>query len=82
MEETIVDPKSTDVEEDILDLLADALVMLPDRERLVMNLRYGFEDGQARTQKEVAYLLGVSSARVAALDRQAQRRLRKLLCVA
>ena len=82
MEESIVDPKSTDAEEDIRDLLADALVMLPDRERLVMNLRYGFEDGQARTQKEVAYLLGVSAARVAALDRQAQRRLRKLLCVA
>jgi RNA polymerase primary sigma factor len=82
MEETIVDPKSTDVEEDIGDLLADALVMLPDRERLVIYLRYGFEDGQARTQKEVAYLLSVSAARVAALDLQAQRLLRKLLCVA
>jgi RNA polymerase sigma factor (sigma-70 family) len=82
MEETIVDPTSTDVEEDICDLLADALVMLPERERLVINLRYGFEDGQSRTQKEVAYLLGVSAARVAALDRQAQRRLRQLLSVA
>jgi RNA polymerase sigma factor (sigma-70 family) len=82
MEEEIVDPTSTDVEEDIGDLLADALVMLPERERLVINLRYGFEDGQSRTQKEVAYLLGVSTARVAALDRQAQRRLRRLLCVA
>jgi hypothetical protein len=30
----------------------------------------------------VAYMLGVSAARVAALDRQAQRRLRKLLSVA
>jgi RNA polymerase primary sigma factor len=82
MEETIVDPTSTAVDEDIRDLLADALVMLPDRERLVIHLRYGFEDGQSRTQKEVASLLGVSAARVAALDRQAQRRLRKLLSAA
>ena len=82
MEETIVDPTSLDEDEDIQDLLADALVMLPERERLVIHLRYGFEDGQSRTQKEVAYLLGVSAARVAALDRQAQRRLRTLLSVA
>lgn len=82
MEETIIDPSSIDVEEDMHDMLADALVMLPDRERLVIHLRYGFEDGQPRTQKEVAYLLGVSAARVAALDRQAQKRLRKFLSVA
>jgi RNA polymerase primary sigma factor len=82
LEDVIVDPKSSDADEDIRDLLADALVMLSDRERIVINLRYGFEDGQVRTQKEVAYLLGVSASRVAALDRRAQMRLRKLLCVA
>lgn len=83
LEETIVDPRSPDeADEDIRDLLADALVMLPDRERLVITLRYGFEDGQARTQREVAYLLGVSTARVAELDRRAQRRLRQLMRVA
>jgi len=83
LEDTIVDPLSlADSDEDLRDLLADALVMLPDRERIVINLRYGFEDGQARTQKEVAYLLGVSAARVAQLDRRAQMRLRKLLCAA
>ncbi len=82
MEEEIVDPGSIDEDEDIRDLLADALVLLPERERLVIHLRYGFEDGQSLTQKEVAYMLGVSASRVAALDRQAQRRLRTLLSVA
>ncbi len=83
LEDTIEDPRSlADSDEDLRDLLTDALVMLPDRERLVINLRYGFEDGQARTQREVAYLLGVSAARVAQLDRRAQMRLRKLLCAA
>jgi RNA polymerase primary sigma factor len=83
LEDTIVDPRTSDnAGEDLRDLLADALVMLPDRERIVVNLRYGFEDGQAHTLKEVAYLLGVSTARVAQLDRRAQVRLRKMLCVA
>lgn len=83
LEETIVDPHSShDADENLHDMLVDALVMLPDRERLVVNLRYGVEDGQARTQKEVASLLGVSAARVAELDRRAQRRLRQLMCVA
>lgn len=83
LEDTIVDPRtSDDAGENLRDLLEDALVLLPDRERLVVNLRYGFEDGQAHTLKEVAYLLGVSTARVAALDRRAQVRLRKMLCVA
>ena len=82
LEDTIADPASFDAGEDLRDLLADALVMLPDRERIVVNLRYGFEDGQAHTQKEVAYLLGVSTSRVAQLDRRAQVRLRKLLCAA
>jgi len=83
LEDTIADAESLDVaDEDMRDLLADALVMLPERERIVINLRYGFEDGLARTQKEVAYLLGVSASRVAALDRRAQMRLRRLLRVA
>ncbi|HLL78875.1 MAG TPA: sigma-70 family RNA polymerase sigma factor [Ktedonobacteraceae bacterium] len=83
LEETIVDPRTLeDADEDLHDLLMDALVLLPERERLIVNLRYGFEDGQARTQREVAYLLGVSTTRVAELDRRAQRRLRQLMRVA
>lgn len=83
LEDTIVDPRTSgDAGEDLRDLLGDALVMLPERERLVVNLRYGFEDGQAHTLKEVAYLLGVSTSRIAALDRRAQVRLRKMLCAA
>lgn len=83
LEDTIVDPCTTeDANEELRDLLAEVLVMLPDREHIVINLRYGFEDGQARTQREVAYLLGVSTSRVAELDRRAQRRLRQLMRIA
>jgi RNA polymerase sigma factor (sigma-70 family) len=83
LEDAIVDPcESNNDDEDLRDLLRDALVMLPDRERFVINLRYGFDDGRVYSLKEVAYLLGVSTARVAGLHRRAQVRLRKMLCVA
>ena len=81
LEDRVVDPAvSALAESDLHDLLKDALELLPERERVIVNLRYGFEDGQAHTQKEVAYLLGVTVSTVAALDRRAQSRLRKLLC--
>jgi RNA polymerase primary sigma factor len=83
LEEIIADPATAmfdNADEALHDLLEDALVLLPERERVVVNLRFGFEDGQARTQREVAYLLGVTASTVAAVDRRAQSRLRKMLC--
>jgi len=83
LEDVIADPgMAVTSDEELRDLLKDALAMLPDRERLIINLRYGFEDGLAHTQKEVAYLLGVTIKTVSNVDRQAQLRLRKLLCAA
>jgi len=57
----------------------DALASLPERERVVIHLRYGFHDGRPYTQKEVAGLLGVACSTVAALDRRAHMRLRRAL---
>ena len=80
LEETIADPDTiSPTDDDIRDLLQDALVMLPERERLIINLRYGFEDGQERTQREVAAFLNVALSTVTALDRRAQMRLRHYL---
>ncbi len=57
----------------------DALASLPERERVVIHLRYGFHDGHAYTQKEVAGLLGIACSTVASLDRRAHMRLREAL---
>ncbi len=57
----------------------DAPASLPERERVVIHLRYGFHDGRPYTQKEVAGLLGVACSTVAALDRRAHMRLRRAL---
>ncbi len=83
LEEYIADVAETSrCVDDALPALADALVMLSERERKVLSLRYGLEDGQARTHREVASLLGVALSTVAALDRRAQLRLRKMLASA
>jgi RNA polymerase sigma factor (sigma-70 family) len=60
--------------------LEEALASLPEPEQVVIKLRFGFNDGQAYTQKEIADLLGVVVSTVVALDRRAQKRLRRVLC--
>jgi RNA polymerase primary sigma factor len=67
---------------DAMVTLEEAMALLPERERVVVKLRYGFEDGQARSHREVAALLDVPFSTVAALDRRAQARLRKVLASA
>ena len=77
--EVIPDTTASAFVDDGFSSVEGALRCLPERERLVIKLRYGFHDGQAYTQKEVASLLGVALATVAALDRRAHMRLRKTL---
>ncbi len=83
LEDVIADPTASQFIDDSSSIptpLETALASLPERERIVVHLRYGFDDGQARTQREVAHLLGVAVSTVEAVDRRAQRRLRQALC--
>ena len=59
--------------------VVDVLERLNERERAVMKLRYGVDDGQPRTQREVAELLGMNLSTVQMLDGRAKRRLRRAL---
>lgn len=52
---------------------------MTSRERAVMKLRYGVEDGQPHTQREVAELLGLKLSTVQMIDGRAKRRLRRSL---
>ena len=52
------------------------MATLPARARRVVELRYGFIDGQERSQQEVARVLGVARSTVEKLDRQTRIRLR------
>ncbi len=80
IEETIADPTASDFAEDRFSSVEEALESLQESEQVIIKLRFGFNDGQAYTQKEIADLLGVAISTVVALDRRAQKRLRRALC--
>ena len=44
---------------------------LPERERIVLELRYGLADGTAHSQKEVARALGISRSYVSRIEKRA-----------
>jgi RNA polymerase primary sigma factor len=58
--------------------LQRALGRLPERDRLVVELRFGLGDAAAMTLDEVARTCGLSRARVGQIERRALQRLRRL----
>ncbi len=79
LEDTLAAPSNTHFTDSRFSSVDDALASLPERERVVIHLRYGFHDGRSYTQKEVAGLLGIACSTIAALDRRAHMRLRQAL---
>ena len=68
-----------DIEDEVdLNLLEQAKDILSDRERTIIELRYGIgHDDEEMTQKEVADLLGISQSYISRLEKKIIRRLRK-----
>jgi RNA polymerase primary sigma factor len=61
------------------DIVREALGDLPDRQRHVLELRFGVADGQPRTLAEVGDELGISRERARQLEANGLRRLRHAL---
>ena len=59
------------------ELLGVALTKLNDREREIMELRYGLLGGEEKTQKEVADMLGISQSYISRLEKKIIVRLKK-----
>lgn len=59
------------------DLLINALKRLNDREREIMELRYGLNGTEEKTQKEVADMLGISQSYISRLEKKIIGRLKK-----
>jgi RNA polymerase primary sigma factor len=57
--------------------LATALDSLSERERRIIDLRYGLIDGQRRTLEEVGKVLGMTRERARQIEAEALRRLRQ-----
>lgn len=58
-------------------LLQTALLKLSSREKKIMELRFGLQGGEEKTQKEVADLLGISQSYISRLEKRIIKRLRK-----
>ena len=60
-----------------LQLLRQALGLLPIREREIVLMRYGLEGRKEMTQKEVAEKMGISQSYISRLEKRIMERLRK-----
>ncbi|SHF42650.1 RNA polymerase sporulation sigma factor SigE [Desulforamulus putei] len=58
-------------------LLHQALLKLSGRERRIMELRFGLNNGSEKTQKEVADMLGISQSYISRLEKRIIKRLKK-----
>jgi len=68
------------LEEDVdLQLLRQALSELPQREREIVNMRFGLGGYQERTQKEVAHIMGISQSYISRLEKKIMGKLKKEL---
>ena len=57
-------------------LIAEAVSHLPDREKLIINMRFGLSGYKEQTQKQVADALGISQSYISRLEKRIIRRLR------
>jgi len=72
------DSVSKDMEEDEeRRIVREAVTALSERERLIVEMRYGLIDGKEMTQKEVADALGISQSYISRLEKRIMCRLKK-----
>lgn len=59
--------------------MLNAMKILSDRERKIIELRFGInqKDGEEKTQKEVADLMGISQSYISRLEKKIIKRLKR-----
>ena len=61
------------------ELLKSELIRLNDREKLIMTLRYGLNNTDEYTQKEVAEMLGISQSYISRIEKKIIKKLQLVL---
>ena len=64
-------------EEEERRVLHSAVLDLNDKERVIIEMRYGLSGGEELTQKEVADALGISQSYISRLEKKIMKRLKK-----
>jgi RNA polymerase primary sigma factor len=78
LEQTVL-PDTDDrmLRESFMHSMGEALADLPERERQVLALRFGLEDDQPKTLREIGEILGLSRERVRQIESRALNQLRR-----
>ena len=71
-------PQETLIREELSRMLDELLSMLTERQRMVLRLHFGMEDGICYSLEQISIRFGVSKERVRQIERQAMDRLQKL----
>ena len=71
-----VSPVEAASQQDLREQVEDVLASLTSRERRVLQLRFGLEDGRSRTLEEVGREFGVTRERIRQIEAKALRKLR------
>jgi RNA polymerase primary sigma factor len=77
--ETGTDPEKIILQQMENESFAEIMERLSDREKLILRIRYGFDDGEPHTLAETGDAVNVSRERVRQLEMRALRKLRILL---
>lgn len=78
-DDNAVDPAENLSDRDLQDEVTDLLHVLDDRERKIINSRFGLDGGKARTLEEVGKKFGVTRERIRQLQNIALNKLRRAL---
>ena len=74
------DSVNTGIEEDAEKaVLLETVARLPERERMIMEMRFGLKNGKEKTQKEVADIIGISQSYISRLEKKIIKKLKKEL---
>ena len=73
-----MEPQAELIRRELKELLDSLMADLTDRQRSVLRLRFGMDDGISRSLEQVAKELGISKERVRQLERQAMDNLQRM----
>jgi RNA polymerase sigma factor (sigma-70 family) len=75
-DQSVGDPGDASTLSDVRARLVEAMRILPERERTILELRFGIRDGETRTLEQVGELVGLTRERVRQLEKLALQKLR------